>query len=151
MRIVIADDHIVVRDGLNSLLEKEFDFDVIGLADNGRDAVRMVVEQHPDVVLMDFSMPEMNGIEATRKITEQASTRVIILSMYSERRFIVEALHAGARGYVFKDSAFEELASAIRSVAAGSYFLSEKIPPALLQEFRQKRLPSCESGKARGR
>lgn len=146
MQIMLADDHFIVRDGLKALLEKEQDFQVVALADNGLEAVRLAMECRPDIVLMDLGMPEMNGIEATAKITAALSqTRVLILSMYSERRFIIEALHAGARGYILKDGAFEELVGAIRMVGAGDYFLSAKIPGTILQDFKRKVLPPNES------
>jgi DNA-binding NarL/FixJ family response regulator len=146
MQIMLADDHFIVRDGLKALLEKEQDFQVVALADNGHEAVRLAMEHRPDIVLMDLGMPEMNGIEATVKITAALSqTRVLILSMYSERRFIVEALHAGARGYILKDGAFEELVGAIRTVGAGDYFLSAKIPATILQDFKRKVLRPNES------
>jgi DNA-binding NarL/FixJ family response regulator len=146
MQIMLADDHFIVRDGLKALLEKEQDFQVVALADNGHEAVRLALEYKPDIVLMDLGMPEMNGIEATVKISAALSqTRVLILSMYSERRFIVEALHAGARGYILKDGAFEELVGAIRTVGSGDYFLSAKIPAAILQDFKRKVLRPDES------
>ncbi len=146
MQIMLADDHFIVRDGLKALLEKEQDFQVVALADNGREAVRLALECRPDIVLMDLAMPEMNGIEATVKISAALNhTRILILSMYSERRFIVEALHAGARGYILKDGAFEELVGAIRTVGAGDYFLSAKIPGTILQDFKRKVLHPNES------
>lgn len=146
MQIMLADDHIIVREGLKALLEREQDFQVVALADNGREAVQLALKHRPDIVLMDLGMPEMNGIEATTAITAALSqTRVLLLSMYSERRFIVEALHAGARGYILKDGAFEELVGAIRTVGAGDYFLSAKIPATILQDFKRKVLRPTES------
>jgi DNA-binding NarL/FixJ family response regulator len=146
MQILLADDHPIVREGLKALLEKEDDFQVVALADNGRDAVQQALAHRPDIVLIDVGMPEMNGIEATRRIAAELSqTRILVLSMYSERRFVMEALQAGARGYILKDGAFEELAGAIRAVAAGDFFLSPKITGSVIQDFMRKSLSGGES------
>lgn len=119
IKVLIADDHKIVRDGLRSLLEREPDINIVAEADNGRMAVQIAHELLPDVVLMDMSMPEMNGIEATRRIAaEMPGIRVIALSMHSNRHFVVEALNAGAKGYLLKDCAFEDLAVTIRTVTA---------------------------------
>src|SRR5512147_1357967 len=106
IRIILADDHLIVRDGMRYLLEKEPGMVVAALADNGRMALQLAQELRPDVVVMDIAMPEMNGIEATRRLTaEMPGIAVLILSMHSARRFVVEALTAGAKGYLLKECA----------------------------------------------
>ncbi len=139
LKILIADDHTIVRDGLRALIEKETDLLVVAEADNGKTAIQMAREKRPDVVVMDISMPEMNGIEATRcLLSEFPDMRIMALSMETDRRFVVEVLKAGATGYVLKDSAFSELATAIRAVAANETYLSHKISQLLIREFIQK-------------
>jgi two-component system, NarL family, response regulator NreC len=119
IRIILADDHKIVRDGLRSLLEQQPDMEVIAEAENGQKAVDLVKQLAPDVVIMDIAMPEMNGIEATRRITHQDSdVKVIALSMYSDKRFTAEMLKAGAVSYLQKDCAFEQLARTVRSVVS---------------------------------
>jgi two-component system, NarL family, response regulator NreC len=121
IRIILADDHKIVRDGLRSLLEQQPDMEVIAEAENGQRAVDLVRELSPDVVIMDIAMPEMNGIEATRRITHQDSdVKVIALSMYSDKRFTAEMLKAGAVSYLQKDCAFEQLARTVRSVVSNN-------------------------------
>lgn len=133
-RVILADDHKIVRDGLKSLLDQNSDIAVIGVADNGRQLLDIVQQTSPDLVLMDISMPEMNGIEATRQIiAAHPDVRVIILSMHSERRFVLEALNAGAHGYLLKDSAFNELIGAIQAVSNGEFYLSPKIAGVVVQ------------------
>src|SRR4051812_1535074 len=108
--IVIADDHQIVRQGLRSLLERYPDMKVIGEAADGRSAVRMAKELNPEVVVMDIAMPELNGIEATRQLVNtQPATKIVALSMHADRRFASEMLRAGAKAYLVKDGAFEEL------------------------------------------
>jgi len=118
-KILIADDHQIVRQGLRFLLEKESDLKVVAEAEDGRTTVRLARELNPGVIIMDVAMPDLNGIEATRQIiTESPATKVIALSMYADRRFVVNMLQAGASGYLLKDCAFEELIRAIRAVLA---------------------------------
>lgn len=139
IRLVVADDHKIVREGLRSLLEREPGIDVAAEADNGREAMKLAVELKPDVVLMDLSMPDMNGIEATRRIAETSGgSRVLALSMHSDKRFVVEALAAGAKGYLLKDCASEELVGAIRTVAAGDTYLSPKIAGLIVSDYLGK-------------
>jgi DNA-binding NarL/FixJ family response regulator len=132
-RILIADDHQIVRQGLRRLLESEESFTVIGEAANGRAAVRMVQEDQPDIVVMDVTMPDLNGIDAARQIThEHPDVKVIGLSMHADSRFASEMLRAGASGYLLKEDAFEELSTAIRQVLAGTVYVSPRIAGALL-------------------
>jgi two-component system response regulator NreC len=128
IRIILADDHKLMREGLKSLLNQQQDITVIAQADTGREAVQMAEEMVPDVVVMDVSMPDLNGIDATRQIISRVpKTRVIGLSMHSDRQFVVEMIRAGAAGYMVKDSAFEELATAIRTVVRGLTYIAPKI------------------------
>lgn len=128
IKILLADDHKITRQGLRSLLEKEPDMEVVAEAEEGRTAVRLANELKPDVVIMDVSMPDLNGMEATRQIVNRLSAvRVIALSMHSDTLFVTEMLKSGVRGYLLKDCAFEELAGAIRSVVEGKTYLSPSI------------------------
>ncbi len=134
--VFLADDHAVVRDGLCSLLEAQPDIDVIGDADDGREAVKQVARLTPDVVIMDIAMPELNGIEATRKIIEVCpSTQVIILSMYSTSEHIIRALQAGAHGYLLKESAGIEVVNAVRAVHDHHRYLSQKLSDRLIDDY----------------
>jgi DNA-binding NarL/FixJ family response regulator len=136
VRIVIADDHALFRDGLRTLLEKQKSFQVVAETTNGTETVAAVAKHHPDIVLMDVSMPGLNGVEATRQILMQAkTTRVIMLSMHSSERFVVEALKAGAKGYVLKDNAFDELLLAVKSVLADRVYLSRLISDAVIRDY----------------
>jgi len=126
--VLLADDHQVVRDGLKTLLETQADLRVIGTAGDGREAVAKAAELRPDVVVTDISMPDMNGVEAARRIcAARPETRVVVLSMYSDAEHVYRALEAGATGYLLKDSAGTELVTAIRAVHAGRRYLTEKI------------------------
>jgi DNA-binding NarL/FixJ family response regulator len=139
IRVLLADDHKIIRDGLKSLIDKEAGMEVIAEAENGRDAVRLAKKLRPNMVIMDVSMPNMNGTEATRRITEEnLGVRVIALSMHTDRRFILGMLEAGASGYLLKDCAFEELATAIRQVAAGMTYLSPKISEVVVKGYLHK-------------
>lgn len=136
VRIVIADDHRIVREGLRHLLEKRTDFKVVGEASDGESAVRLARELSPDIVIVDISMPGLNGIEATRRIlAERPDIRVLALSMHSDRRFVIETLKAGASGYLLKDSAFDELARAIEVVMARGAFLSPAITEMVVRDY----------------
>ena len=124
IRVLVADDHPVVQQGLCTMLELEDDILVIGRASDGIDAVEQVREQHPDVVLLDVQMPKMDGIEALRQIrSENPQARVIVLTTYRSEDYVLPSLQAGASGYLLKDATREELAGAIRSVAAGESLL----------------------------
>jgi len=134
-KILIADDHQIVRQGLRFLLEKESDLKVVAEADNGRTTVRLARELTPGVIIMDVAMPELNGIEATRQIiAESPATKVIALSMYVDRRFVVNMLKAGASAYLLKDCAFEELIRAIRVVLAHKTYLSPGVTDILVKD-----------------
>lgn len=136
IRILIADDHAVVAEGLRSLINAQIDMEVVGLAGNGREAVRQTLEKEPDVVVMDNAMPELNGIEATRIIRKRcAQTRVVMLSMHSTSVHVHRALQAGAGGYVLKASVGRELVDAIRTVHAGRRYLSEPLADDLLDRL----------------
>ena len=136
IRIIIADDHQIVRQGLKLLLEKESDMEVVGEAEDGRSTVTLARDLTPDIVLMDVKMPEMNGIEASHLIlSELPDVNVIALSMYSDRRFVIDMLKAGAHGYLLKDCAFEELAQAIRLVMAKKTYLSPGIAEIVVKDY----------------
>ncbi len=136
MKILLADDHKLMREGLQMLLEKLGGMTIVGEAGNGLSAVRMARDLKPDLVLMDIAMPDLNGIEATRRImTEAPGVKVIALSMHADKRFVRHMFAAGARGYVLKGSAFEEVATAIKTVAAGRIYISPKIADQVLAEY----------------
>ena len=128
LRILLADDHRIMREGLRSLLEKQPGMEVIAEAESGKTTVQLSRRFKPDVILMDIIMPDINGIEATRQIlAELPDVKVIALSMHADRKFVTEMLSVGASGYLLKDSAFEELGKALRTVANNQIYLSPKI------------------------
>jgi DNA-binding NarL/FixJ family response regulator len=134
--IVLVDDHVVVRDGLRALFEQGGEFEIVGVAGNGRDAVAEVQRLSPDVVVMDIAMPEIDGIEATRRILDKCpGTKVLILSMYLTSEHIHRAMSAGARGYVLKESAGDEVVEAVRAVQAGKRYLSHKISETMIEDY----------------
>ena len=136
IRILIADDHGVVAEGLKHLIEAQPDMQVVGTVGDGREALRLAREAQPDVVLMDLSMPELNGADATRAIMERESRcRVIVLSMYAEREYVRRALKAGAAGYVVKRSAAKEVVDAIRAVYAGQRYLSPRVADVVIDDY----------------
>ncbi|HUG79731.1 MAG TPA: response regulator transcription factor [Burkholderiales bacterium] len=140
IRILIADDHAVVADGLKHLIEAQGDLEVIATVGDGREAVRVAHELRPDVVLMDLSMPELNGADATRAIRErEPQCRVIVLSMYADREYVRRALRAGAAGYVVKRSAAKEVVEAIRAVHAGQRYLSPKVADVVIGDYAEER------------
>ncbi len=136
IRILLADDHKITRQGLRSLLEKQQDMEVVAEADNGRNAVRLAGEIAPDVVIMDLTMPDLNGVEATRQIVaDSPDVKIIALSMHSDSLFVTEMLKSGAAGYLLKDCAFEELAKAIRIVLDGKTYLSPSISGVVVEDY----------------
>lgn len=138
--VFLADDHAVVRDGLRFLLEAQPDITVIGDAADGREAVKLIIKLQPNVVLMDITMPELNGIEATEQVQSGCpSTQVIILSMHANIEHIIRAMQAGARGYLLKESAGEEVVAAVRSVHTGHRYLSQKISDKMIDDYIQQR------------
>jgi DNA-binding NarL/FixJ family response regulator len=145
--VFLVDDHAVVRDGLRVLLESQPDIDVVGDAADGRSAIQQIEQLEPDIVLMDIAMPEMNGIEATYEIRHSSSpAQVVILSMYATSEHIFRAFDAGASGYLLKESAGAEVVSAIREVAAGRLYLSQKISEKVVEDYlRRRREASVQS------
>jgi DNA-binding NarL/FixJ family response regulator len=142
MKVLLADDHRIVREGLKSLLASQPDLQVIAEASDGRQAVEMARDLSPDVVVMDVAMPQLNGIEATRQLAaDQTGMKIVALSMHSDRRYVSEALKAGASGYVLKDGAFDELISAIRAVVADRVYLSPRVAGVVVEDY-VRRLPS---------
>jgi DNA-binding NarL/FixJ family response regulator len=139
VRIVIVDDHQIVRDGLRSVMEREPDLTVVAEADNGRQGIEACRRVSPDVVVMDISMPDLNGIEATRKIKAEApDTRVIALSMHSDKRYVRRMIEAGATGYLLKESAIDEVVRAVKAVAAGGSYLSPEVADIVIEGFRRR-------------
>jgi DNA-binding NarL/FixJ family response regulator len=135
-RILLADDHGIVRQGLRAVLARDKSFEVIGESGDGREAVRLAEALQPDVVIIDISMPHLNGIEAAAQILRANSkTRVIVLSMHSDETYLSRALSAGVKGYLLKESAEEDLIQAVRSVANGRPFFSAAITSALLEDY----------------
>jgi DNA-binding NarL/FixJ family response regulator len=135
-RILLADDHAIIRQGLCALLEKQPDIEVVGMVEDGRKAIELVRELRPDIVIMDITMPNLNGIDATQKILKQCRrSRVIALSMHSSRRFVTEMLKAGASGYILKECLFDELIMAIRTVLNGGIYLSPKIAGVVVEDY----------------
>jgi len=136
IRVILADDHQIIRDGLRSLMENEPDIEVVGEANNGRVAVQMAQELQPNVVLMDITMPDLNGIEATRQILAKTTgVKVLALSMHSDEQFVVGVLGAGASGYILKDCTLAELVRAIRTVAMNQTYLSPRITDVVVEGY----------------
>ncbi len=136
IRVMIADDHTVVRQGIRTLLQAEPDLTVVGEAEDGRDAVRLARELHPDVIVMDLAMPGMDGMEATRSIKQALpQTQVVALTVHESDEYFFRVLHAGASGYVLKRAAASELLSAVRAVARGEVFLFPAVAKKLLADY----------------
>lgn len=136
MRIMIADDHAIVRQGLKSLFESRGGIEVIGEAENGQAAVRLAEELSPDVIIMDVTMPDLNGVEATRQIrTRNPNAKVIILSMHPDKHIVRESLKAGALGYVLKSYVFDELCRALDAAAADGHYLSPRITDVIVEDY----------------
>jgi len=136
IRVLLADDHTVVRDGLRAVLERESDMEVVAEAADGWESVRLAASAAPDVVVMDLAMPNMNGMEATRRILASNSRiGVVILSMHRDESYVLGSLKAGARGYLLKDSARTEVIQAIRAVSEGRSFLTRKVANVLQEDY----------------
>lgn len=139
LRLLLADDHTVVRQGLRKVLEQVPDWEVVAEAGNGREAVRLADEHKPDVAILDVAMPQLNGIEATRQIVRLVpGTRVLVLSMHADEAYVAQMLQAGAKGYLLKDSADVDLVEAVRAVAQGRSFFSPAIARRMSDEFMQQ-------------
>ena len=138
IRILLSDDHNILRDGMRLLLERQAGFEVVGEASDGRETLDLVQSQLPDVVVMDIAMPNMNGIEATRRIVEKhPGIGVVILSMHYDESYVIRSLKAGARAYLLKDALKPELIAAIHAVAEGRSFFSPKISRILQEDYVQ--------------
>lgn len=138
IRILLADDHAVVRQGFKMILGAQPDMEIVGEAGNGREAVDLAEKLRPEVVVMDVAMPELNGIEATRRIADSSPhTKVLALSMHKDSVYVRETLRAGARGYLLKDSPAGDLLSAVRAVASGEGYLSPAVSNAVLDDYRR--------------
>ncbi len=136
IKILLADDHQITRQGLKALLEKQSDMEVIGEAEQGREAVTLTRQLSPQIVIMDVSMPDLNGMEAAKQITnERPDIKIIALSMHSDSLFVTEMLKSGASGYLLKDCAFEELVQAIRTVNSGKTYLSPSISGVVVSDY----------------
>lgn len=135
VRILLADDHEMLREGLRAILERENDLEIVGEASDGRTAVAMAAKLVPDVVVMDITMADLNGVEATRQIrTDNPEVSVVALSRHSERHYVLKMLEAGAGGYVLKAAAYDELRSAVRAVTRGQKYLSPSITGIVIDE-----------------
>ena len=152
IRVLLVDDHKIVREGLRSLLASEVDIDVVAEAENGREAIERLSDLSVDVVVMDLSMPEMSGLEAIRRIyAENSDARMLALSMHSDKHFVQEAISAGARGYLLKDCASDELIVAIRVVAEKRYYLSPQLSGLLVDDLvNSSRISNSGQPESRG-
>ena len=149
IRIILAEDHKITREGLVNMLKNQVNMQVIGEAQNGREAVQLAIDLSPDLVIMDVTMPNLNGIDATRVITSNSkAVKVIALSMYSDKQFVQGMMQAGASGYLLKDCAFDELVNAIRVVYAGETYLSPGIAGIVVQDYVKKLSNSASSAAA---
>ena len=142
IKVLVVDDHTLVRDGIRALLALAADIEVVGEAANGKEALQKVRQLAPDVVLMDLAMPVMGGLEATRRIRREfAGTKVLALTQYDDSEYVIPVIEAGARGFVTKMAAFSELASAIQAVYSGDSYLTPSAAAALVEEWQHKASP----------
>ena len=141
IRVLLADDHRMLREGLRRSLSEE-GFDIVGEAENGEEAIRLANDLHPEVVLMDVSMPELDGVEATRAIRQQPDApQVIMLTMHADKEVLADAIRAGASGYLVKDCSTEEVAEAVRMAVQGDTALSPQLAATMLDEVRRLDVP----------
>lgn len=150
IKVMIVDDHTVVRDGLSSMFGRQADFSMVGEAGNGVEAVRIAVEVEPDVILMDLRMPEMNGVEAMRQISDlNPNVKFIVLTTYDSDEYIFDAIEAGAKGYLLKDASREDLFNAVRAIHAGESLIEPRVATKVLNRMaqlsRQSRQPVPDS------
>ncbi|MBN1104198.1 MAG: response regulator transcription factor [Deltaproteobacteria bacterium] len=139
IRVLVADDHKITREGLINMLKAQPGIEVVGDAEDGRAAAALARKLKPDVVIMDVSMPDLNGMDATRKITAgSGEVKVIALSMYSDKRYVTGMIRAGARGYLLKDCSFEELMRAVRAVARNQAYLSPQVTSVMIDELLER-------------
>jgi two-component system response regulator NreC len=139
VKIVIADDHMIMRDGLRHMLEKEPGLEVVAEAKNGREAVQLVKQLRPDILIMDITMDDLNGMDATRLIMDsELGTRVIALSMHADKRFVAGMFESGAMAYLLKDCAYDELLQAIRQVMSGRTYLCSMISGVVIRDYIQR-------------
>lgn len=139
IRLLLADDHEILRDGLSEAIDREPDMELVGQAENGRQALILVDKLAPDIVIMDISMPDLNGIEATRQLTKKhPELKIIALSMYEDRHYVLGMFKAGVCGYILKTNPFEQLAYAIRQVSAGHCFVSAQLTGILVKSAMDK-------------
>lgn len=147
MRIIIADDQGMVRQGLKALIKEQTDIEVVGEAEDGWQVVDLARELSPDAIIMDISMPNLNGVEATRQILEESpNIKIIALSMYPHKRYVTEMLKAGASGYVLKSYLFDELVKALQAASTGEHYLSPQITDVLVDEYVKKSVSGGGSG-----
>ena len=140
IRVILVDDHAVVRDGVGYLLDAQSDFRVVGSFGDGHEAVRFASAEHPDVAIIDITMQGMNGIEVARQIHDACpETQILILTMHASAEYVYQAFHAGAQGYLLKESASSEVAIAVRAVAAGKRYISRKIGNARIERYVKER------------
>jgi len=145
LKIIVVDDHKIVRDGLCSLIEGLFGYTIVCRPEHGRQDIEVARREKPDIIIMDVSMPEMNGIDATSSIMEEIpSCKIIVLSMHSDKRFITGALQAGASGFLLKECAFQELNQALDAVRSGQTYLSPKIAGMVVHDYRRRLLSEAK-------
>jgi len=145
IKVLLAEDHTIVRKGLRSLLDEETNIEVIGEAQDGREAIQKAQQLHPDIVLMDITMPRLNGLEATRQIKKRSpQVKVLALTMHANEEYIFQILQAGASGYVLKQAVVTELVSAIQAVHRGDSFLSPSISKKIIEEYIRQAQPLAE-------